>query len=253
MTLDGQGQIYAAVGRTGAVHVFAADGRWLRVCVPGTGDVPGELYHPQLTVSDSGDVYLGLDDLGGSRRSLHFAFDGKRVGIEESNLDHISEKWYAQPGTRRRWVLGYQKLYLIDGTGVVLRTIMRRADGCWLEYPKCASVAADGSIAVASGGRGRLDEHVIAVDVYSPLGEPIRTFTMPPTDDWSDPHIAYDGRRVVVVRGRAIVLFDVAGKALGLFTPLQGQGTWWTPFLPRESRGLLLFDGRKTLYRFELP
>ena len=63
VTLDGKGRIYAVVGRTGAVHVFAPDGQWLRVCLPGTGDVPGELSLPHLTVSDSGDVYLGLDVL----------------------------------------------------------------------------------------------------------------------------------------------------------------------------------------------
>ena len=125
VTIDRKGLIYAADGRTGALHVFAPDGRWLRVCVPDSGDVKSQLYAPNLTVSDSGDAYLGLDILG-SRRFLHFAPDGKRVGIDESKLDEIAEKWFAQPGTSRRWVLGYQRVLLVDEKGAVVRTITRR-------------------------------------------------------------------------------------------------------------------------------
>jgi hypothetical protein len=252
ITLDGNGRIYAVVGRTGAVHVFEADGRWLRVCTPGTGDVAGEFFLPHLTVSDSGDVYLGLDVLK-NNQYLHFSPLGKRVGIEALKLDDISEKWYAQPGTGRRWVLGYEKVYLIDGTGATIRTIMRRADGFWLEHPENASVAADGSLAIVSRDRSRLDDGVLAVSLYSPQGEPIRTFTLPTTDEWSFPRIAYDGKRVVLAGEKAIVLFEATGKILGQFTPSQAQGMWWTPFLAPEGHGLILFDGVKTLHHFELP
>ena len=70
VTVDRKGQIYAAVGRTGAVHVFAPDGAWLRVCLPAANDVPRELSLPHLTVADAGDVYLGLGTLGGNRFEL---------------------------------------------------------------------------------------------------------------------------------------------------------------------------------------
>ena len=49
------------------------------------------------------------------------------------------------------------------------------------------------------------------------------------------------------------MLFEATGKALGQFTPSQEKEAWWTPFLAPEGRGLLLFDGMKTLHRFELP
>jgi hypothetical protein len=91
VTLDGKGRIYAVVARTGAVHIFGPDGRWLRVCVPVSGDVPDELFLPHLTVADSGDVYLGLG-VALNHRILHFSSEGRRVGIETSKLDEISEK-----------------------------------------------------------------------------------------------------------------------------------------------------------------
>jgi hypothetical protein len=253
VTLDGKGNIYAVVGRTGAVHVFGADGRWLRVCLPDTGDISRELFLPDVTVSDSGDVYLGLGTFG-SNRYLHFAPDGKRVGFDASKLDEISEEWCAQPGTDRRWVLGYEKIYLIGGDGAVVRTIMRRADGFWLDHPEKGSVAADGSIAVVSRSRGsRLDDGELAVSVYSPQGEPISTFTLPRAIKWSIPSIAYDGKRVAVTGEKGIVLFEASGKAIGRFTPAENEDGAWEPFLAPGGGGLVLFDGAKTLHRYELP
>jgi sugar lactone lactonase YvrE len=252
MTLDARGRIYAVEGRTGAVHVFAPDGRRLRVCLPAPGDVAEELRMPHLTASDAGDVYLGLADAGGPHY-LHFGRDGKRLGIEELKLDAVSQDWYAQPGTGRRWVLGYEKVFLVDGAGAVLRTIARRADGLWLERPDQASVAADGSIAVTSRRASLAAEGPIAVSLYSPQGEPIRAFTLPPTVAWSFPRLAFDGKLVVVAGEKEIVLFDASGKALGRFTPPNGDGDWWSPFLTPTGHELLLFNGRSTLYRFELP
>ena len=253
VTLDRKGNIYAVVRRTGAVHVFAPDGRWLRVCRPDAGDISGDGHASNLTVSDSGDVYLGLG-MFEEHKYLHFAPDGKRIDIETSKLDEISEEWYAQPGTKGRWVLGYQKVYLIAGNGAVARTIMRRADGFWLEDPHTASVAADGSIAILSiSGGVRLHGGELAVSLYSPQGEPIRTFALPSSVKWSFPRIAYDGKRVVVAEAKAIVLFDASGKTVGRFTPPDGERAAWTPFLAPDGRGLLLFDGAKTLRLFELP
>ena len=253
VTMDGKGRIYALVGRTGAVHIFGPDGTWLRVCRPDVGDVPDELHSPGLTVSDSGDVYLGLG-MFGKNGFLHFSPEGKRVGIMTSKLGEISEHWYAQPGTARRWVVGYEKVYLIDEKGAVVRTITRRADDFWLEHPDSASTAPDGSIAVLSRGKGRRrDDGELAVSLYSPEGDPIRTFTLPKTFSWYFPRIAYDGKRVVITGNKGIVLFDASGKLLGQFTPAQNDEAWWTPFLAPDGRGLLLFDGAKTLHRFELP
>jgi hypothetical protein len=57
---------------------------------------------------------------------------------------------------------------------------------------------------------------------------------------------------VIVAGDNAIVLFDASGKALGRITPPPDPGACWTPFLAADGRGLLPFDGRKTLHRFDL-
>ena len=199
--------------------------------MPDSGDVKSQLYAPNLTVSDSGDAYLGLDILG-SRRFLHFAPDGKRVGIDESKLDEIAEKWFAQPGTSRRWVLGYQRVLLVDEKGAVVRTITRRADGFWLVYPEAAATAPDGSIAIVSSTDVfRPEKREPAVSIYSPRGNPILSFKLPQTVEWSHPAIAYDGTHVVLIGARAIVLASASGKLLGQFVPAHSEQAAWTPFL----------------------
>jgi hypothetical protein len=247
ITLDSQDRIYAVARRTGSVHVFEPDGRWLRVCSPGSADVPNGLHKPNLTVSDGGDAYLGLG-ITGDGPYLHFSPEGNRLRIESLRLKDIQEKWYCQPGMGRRWILGYEKIYLVDSAGKVLRTVTRRPDGQWIAMPENASVAADGSVGVLSSGQGP-----IAVSLYGPEGEPIRTFTLPSTVAWSFPRLAYDGRFVVVAGEKEVVLFDASGKVLGRFTPAHEDNAWWAPFLTRKSHELLLYNGQNAVYRFALP
>jgi hypothetical protein len=249
VTIDGKGRIYAVAPRSGDVHVFDPDGRWLRVCHPEPGDFREALSFAQMTVADAGDIYLAPS---GSESYLHFAPDGKRVGIENLGLDSIKEEWYAQHGTDRRWVLGYEKVFLVDAAGKVSRTIDRRPDRRWLERPDEASVAPDGSIAVVSGA-GPFDRGSAAVSLYSAEGEPKACFLLPESVAWSHPRIAYDGRRVVAIGKKEIVILDASGKPLGRFTPQNSAEVWWTPFLTRSGRELVLFDGRKSLFRYEVP
>jgi hypothetical protein len=91
------------------------------------------------------------------------------------------------------------------------------------------------------------------VSLYSPQGEPIRTVTLPPTEDGTVPGIAYDGKRVVITGENGIVIFEASGKPLGRFNPTHEEQEWWTPFLADDGRALLLFDGTKTLHRFGMP
>jgi hypothetical protein len=247
LTLDGKGKIYAVDERSGAVHVFEADGRWLRVCEPKPGDTPDHLLPLHLTVSDSEDIFLGLGFMN-KNRYIHYAPDGHSLDVAPSKLDDLIEVWHAQPKTNRRWVLGYHKVYLIDKDGTIVRTILRRADGRWLGHPGNASVAADGSIAIMSR-----DDGSNVVTLYSNEGEPVRTFLLPKIGSWSFAHIAYDGKHVVVAGEEDLVFFDLTGKVLGRFNPSPGKKTRWTPFLVPDSRKLLLFDGSKTLQSFELP
>ena len=58
LTLDKQGRIYAADGRTGAVHVFEKDGTARHICQTIPSDVSQELWNPTLAVNDAGNVYI---------------------------------------------------------------------------------------------------------------------------------------------------------------------------------------------------
>ncbi len=92
------------------------------------------------------------------------------------------------------------------------------------------------------------------MSLFSPEGDAIRTFSLPPTFFWSWPEIAYDGKRVVVAGARTVVLFEVSGEPVGQFTPARDNNQeTWTPFLTPDGDGLLLFDGIRTLHRYELP
>lgn len=248
---DARGQIYAVEGRTGAVHVFGPAGRRLRVCLPGPGDVPEELSSPHLAIADAGDVYLRLGMSGNPY--LHFTPEGERAGIMASKLEDSGERWYPQPKTGRSWVLGDEKVFLVEATGAVARTIARRADGFWLVSPEDASVAADGSIAVVSRQDGRGADDEVLVSLYGPAGEPIRTFPLPSGIEWLSTRIAYDGERLVVVGDKGIVLLGRSGEVIGQFPPPPEPETWWTPFLAPGGRELWLFDGRRTFHRFECP
>jgi hypothetical protein len=58
---------------------------------------------------------------------------------------------------------------------------------------------------------------------------------------------------VVAVGETEIVAFDASGRPLGRFTPPKDDEACWTPFLTGSGRELVLFDGRKSLLRYEAP
>ena len=245
VTVDKKGLIYAADGRTGAVHVFAPDGRWLRVCVPEPGDVKSQLYAPNLTVSDSGDTYLGLGRMGGDR-FLHFA-----LTVNASDSTNPSSMKSMRSGSRSPahpavGCSGDQTVFLVDEKGAVVRTITRRADGFWLGHPQAASTAPDGSIAIVSTtDEWRRDERELVVSIYSPGGDPILSFKLPQTVVWSNPEIAFDGNRVVLIGARSIVLASATGKPFGQFVPAHSEQVAWTPFLAPTARACYFSTAKK--------
>jgi hypothetical protein len=248
LEVDRAGRIYAIDKRTRSVHVFDPQGRWLRVCVPSPSDFDGNPSLSQLTVSDEGHVYLSLGGAGGGRNGqhIHFSPDGNRRGIDRLDLDEISQDWYSQPGTGHRWVVAYEKIFLVDRAGGVLKTIERCPDRKWLEHPARASVAPDGSLAVLARG---------AVNLYGASGEPIRTIPLPAPLRGTYARITYDGKRIAIAEDKAIVLLDASGQARQRFSPVEtgGGDPYWSPFFAPGGRELLLFDGRRTIVRHELP
>jgi sugar lactone lactonase YvrE len=250
VAVDGRGRILAMAGRTWAVHIFDAAGRPLHVCRPRPADFPDDAPAPVLTAKDTGDVYLSRNH---GRNYLHFSPDGKRLGFERLKPDDIRERWLFQPGSTRRWELGDHKVLLVDGAKGATRTITRRPDGRWLDDLRHAAVGRDGSLAVTSGSYLRPREPV-TVSLYTRDGEPLRTIGLPGFVSLSH-RFDYDGERLVVTGKGKVALFDRSGRPVQQFSPVQAgnRETWGQPMLRPRERQLLLFDGDRTVYRYELP
>ncbi len=247
LEVDTAGRIYAADWRTGAVHVFDPRGEFLRTFAPSPTDIEGRFGGEQLTVSDDGHVYLSLGDLVLDRvgQYLHFSPDGTRQGIETLALDSIREDWYLQPGTGNRWVVTYEKIYLVNPAGTLLKTIERCPDRKWLEHPSRASVAPDGSLAVIAQG---------AVNLFSAAEEPIRTIPTPPGLQISYAQIAFNGKWVALASNKVTVLFDSSGQNWRQILPAApARDPAFRLFFAPNGRELLLFHGNTTILRYELP
>lgn len=264
VVVDGKRQIFAVDQDTGAVHVFAHDGRRLWVDHPDPTDYQGPLVLPSITAAADGEVYVSRESDGDPPTFLHYARGGRRLGVAALKLADVRQYWLYQPGTGNRWVIGYPNLYLFDGHGKLLRTVERLADRRWLETPGPAAVAADGSIAVLSGvaakARGDNPDARIAVGLYARDGSAIASWPAPIAADESVDGVAWDGRDLVLqVRPdhpkamTSLLLVDRRGHPrwrLPLATAIDSAAV----FLVRRGgvRELWLFDGKHAIDRFAL-
>lgn len=247
------GRLYATDRRTGAVHVFDDTGRRLHVCKPSAEDFADELVQRWLTVNDAGEVRLSG---GASKGLVRFGADGARLGIDSLASAETAQKWYAQPGTGRTWVVGRSIVLLREPDGRVLRSIERAADGKWLRGLVEAAVAGDGSIAVSSVESslgGRMDGRLL---VCSADGETTRSLDLPPEFVHYHP-FAFDGGRL------AFLAWESGGNAtsMGLLEletrvverlVLERSGVHWTPAFAADGNELLLFDGERRVERYRL-
>jgi hypothetical protein len=254
VAIDRKGRIYAVDATTAAVHVFDAEGRWLRVAKADPKDFSDRLILPHLTVSDDGDIYLSARH-SGDNGYLHFSPEAKRIGFEQLKLDDIREKWDFQPGTGHRMVLCYEAAFLVDRAGAVVRTIERGADDNWLVGPHAASFAPDGSFAILAVTSRNFRDGPVTINLYTAKGDPVRTITLPGPDRWSYPSFAYDGKRLAVVGDEVVLILNADGQVEGRFTLGAGatKGSFGTPFLDASGRQLMVFDHEKTIHRFALP
>jgi hypothetical protein len=181
------GMLYAADVRTSAIHVFDASGKALHVCRPGMSDYADGHDLDSLTTTDGGDVYASRKASPeiGHPEFLHYDAKGRRLGVEALDIDHISQKWIAQPESARRWVLGYENVFLVDFDDKVVRRIERDGQRHWLLGPGPASVAADGSLALVSANaivqdveNGHRDGYG-SVTIYSASGEALSSWPGP--------------------------------------------------------------------------
>lgn len=145
------GRIHAVDRRSGAVHVFNADGRREMICRPDVEDYDQELSLPAITVSDAGEIYVERAARGDRAGYVRYSKDCTRIGVESATVDSIAETWLAQPGSERRWVLGHEKLYLLNADGTQYVEQGRDAQGHWLIDPALPASADDGSLVLYTG------------------------------------------------------------------------------------------------------
>jgi sugar lactone lactonase YvrE len=257
LTVDQQGHLYAVDERTGAVHVYDDSGNRLRVCKPEVTDFKGKLVRAQVAAAPNGTVYLTDGDSWPNKvRFIHFAPDGKRLGVKQSGLDIGHEQWYPLRTREQILVLGYHDAFLVDGNGKVERTIQRRPNHKWLEDPRGASVAPDGSFAIMTDGRS-WSEKPWQVNLYSSVGEPVRTVTMP--SNCENSCFAFTGKYLATRSDSDICLFKATGEPLLKFSPALDEfkdatNHEWVCFSTRGGSELWFVSvDRKSVVRFELP
>ena len=200
IALGPQGTVYTAAGDGAAVQVHDRGGKLLRVLKPAPQDFSSSDPLHRLTVAGDGSACVA----GWRGPYLRFRPDGSRVGTEKLGLDDVTETWHFVPGTSRRWVVGYEELWLVGEDGKVVREIRRQPDGNWLAKPEAVGVAPDGSAAVVATGP---DDAAARLNVFAADGAPVKTVSLGASGMF--PSVAFDGKRAVVSRGAQLLLVNV--------------------------------------------
>lgn len=255
------GNVYAGDRQTGAVHGFDKSGRHFFHAQPLAKDHDRGSYRNSLSATNRGDIFIEQEP--GSKLDfvvsmIHFDHQGQRRAVIRPDVDSIARIWMSQPDGQAHWLLGDSGLYLVDTQGSVLKAIERGAAGHWLR-PDIPAVAPDGSIALLSS-RGRFGLEPDRMDVFSATGEPLASWPAP-KDLLSFVDFAFDGTLLALLIGDykepstlSILLLDDEGRRLGQFR-LEDNPAINRLFLvsPREQVELWVFDGLRTIHRYELP
>ncbi len=241
-------RVYVSDRRAKCVHVFDALGKHLGQCVPDPQDLTPLSDVGHVAVSRDGSAYLSL--VSCNRGFLRFNDDLSRSGWSKVDVNSSSQDWYFQPTNDLCWIVGENHVYLVKNLHEIARRISRRADGQWLEYPRTAAVASDGSLAVAANSQSGAH----SVSTFSPAGDARSTFELPGSDYVA--RLAYDGQRVYVRRGKDMLLYSANGDLLGSFAfeSDDARQHWIGPFLAAKGRELwFISTADLTIHRYAAP
>lgn len=247
-TLGPEDSLYVADRKSHVGHVFDASGKPLGRCVPKVEDVAESSQVSHVAVSPDGQVYVSLDLCSSSY--VHFDAGHQRLGRVTTDVDPITQTWHFQPSNNLCWVVAYNHVFLVKGTQDVLRRVSRRADGRWVEYPGEASVAPDGSLAIASCSQAG----EAAISLYSSEGDPISTFETP-FKRYTGP-LAYNGRHVFVLQDEGLYVFKADGTRVGKMKLPEGSknANWSGPFVAAGGHEVWLVElSSSTVHRFAAP
>ena len=155
-------------------------------------------------------------------------------------------------GAGRFWTFAYggnvQELFP-DGQ---VRTIDRRPDRTWLRTGYPIAVSPEGRAAVVDARQGLFGQPCPLendlVCLYNADGSPDRVLTTPRA--FTGAAIAYDGHRIVLVKGAHAVCLDMRGHVVWSSTIGAAGGE---PTLIDNGRILCIWPGGDTIERYRMP
>lgn len=267
LTVTPEGGIHALDESTGAVHVFSRSGERLHVCRPDRGDYEEPIPLASLTVSSYGEVLVARKRKVpfGPIDFLRYSATGARLGVETFAVDELSQELHCQWRSGRRWLLGTQRIHLLDASGGTARSIERDAEGRWLQTLRAGGVAPDGSlVCITAEPRPKRNARKPAkATVFTSAGDPVVTWDVSPdVRSWAD--VAFDGKRVLYfddamvgdppIRRTSLVAVEPGGEPLFQVQPPRA-GEPMRAFLVAGASDseLWLHDGNATIDRFALP
>ncbi len=165
-----RGNPHVVDARTGAVHVFDAAGRPLRVLAPQTTDFARALFDPRIAVAADGTTLVGSGEGDGDPRGNFIAFSpaGRRLGRVFRGEEIWN--WWRLRSDGGRWIAASDAVELRAADGALRTTIRLRPDGAALDYVQEIAVAPDDGAAVVNDA---------GVHLYDANGVPLRTLPLP--------------------------------------------------------------------------
>lgn len=257
LTVGSDGRVYVVNERDGRIYVFDCDGNPITILKPDPKDFSVESPSDSISIAGDGEAYCQSRQYAGNRSRngyVHFDSNGDRLGYESCSFDTITEEWLFQPGTHKKWMLGYETIALADEDGAIVKTIKKRPNGNWLERVGSGAVAPDGSLAVIASPEGWGMRGPATVNIYASDGKPI--CTLPREGRWIPYQIAFNGRMAVTCWGSELQFHYLDGRPAKYATlpTAEGQQDYWYVFFSPDGKELLARNADTLeISRFALP
>lgn len=263
------GKMYAVARDTGVVHVFDANGLFVRRCKPDPTEIAGSILGAFVAVNDDGVIYVSKPRKQPYRTSdEYFRFSANGEALENVTFlpDHEPHPWSFQPGTGYRCgpcgFRGNGRFVIVDKDGTLIREERRRPNGQWFSGRLAFAMRGDGSMAMLNSD---VRQNVHSVDLFSREGAPLVTLPIPsPNEKWAC--IAL-GEKIVVVGDREVLIMNLEGTESQKFRIAAWDSSTSLPRVPIEqhtpsSGAFVIADGRELLlyspslgkiHRYALP
>jgi hypothetical protein len=154
-------------GSNGVLHVFGADGRRQRLCLPAPGDPVNFRPYDQIDVDPEGNLHAY-----NSKGRLSFGPQGERLGFVPLDVPLGQGAQYFSLPSGARWRIELDRLTL-ERSGEADLVVERSAEGRWFLCLQSAAVSPDGVLSIVDDGYGIRANHTdttILLQVFDPDG-----------------------------------------------------------------------------------